>query len=105
MLEEELQHKNISYVVRAGQPFWCHTAVNDLMAILKVMADPDNADSELLQTVLTHRDEGLVPGRKADYNRKGGLKLRASSVSLGCGIALWNLLHRSHNSPLVVYVL
>lgn len=62
MLEEALQKLKIPYIVPFSQPFWCRTEVQDMAAFLRVIANPEKADAELLQTVLTRPDRGLSSG-------------------------------------------
>lgn len=69
VLEEELQVKNISYVVSAGHPFWSCNEVNDMVAFLKVISAPLEADSEQLRTVLTCLDRESTPGGVLEWAR------------------------------------
>lgn len=63
VIEEELQKQNIPFVVPARQPFWCHNEIQDMVAVLRVIAEPTQADAALLQTVVSclHR---LDPGKQ-----------------------------------------
>lgn len=63
VLEEALQDHDLSYVVHTGEPFWCHNEVLDVVAFLRVMADPTMADSELLTSVLTRPHTEGIPGK------------------------------------------
>lgn len=70
-IEEELRKNGLACVVPGSDLFWCHEEVQDIVAFLRVIADPKAADSDLLQAVLTRPERGVEAGeggRQRLYN-------------------------------------
>lgn len=63
-IEEELRKHGLDCVVPGNELFWSHEEVQDIVAFLRVIADPQAADSDLLQAVLTQPPRGVEAGRQ-----------------------------------------
>lgn len=86
LFEKALREHNIPYLLSGGTSFFSRTEVKDVMAYLRLLANPDD-DAAFLRIVNTPRRE-VGPGtleKLASYARERGVSLLAACNEIGLG--------------------